>query len=245
MAQPTNRQTFIAYCLSKLGATVNNVELSDFQADAAVDDALQKFREYHYDGTLRTYLAHQITSDDITNRWIPCDDSIVSVVRVLKTQSSTINLFDIRYQLRLQDFYNFSNVSMVHYEITQEKMALLDWMLNPDPTVAFERYTNQIHFNTDWQNNVAVGDFIVAEVYAIVDEVTFPRVWQDDWLKRYATALMKQNWGSNLKKYSGIQQIGGVTLNGKEIYDEATEEIEKLLARLYSDYQPPPRIFIG
>jgi hypothetical protein len=222
-----------------------NVEVTPAQADNLVDDALQTFREYHYDATFRTYLSHQIQATDITNKWIPCDDSILTVVRALKVTQSTINLFDIRYQLKLQDFYNYSNVSMVHYEITQEKLALLDWMLNPEPTVAFERYMNQIHVNLDWEAEVNVGDWIVFEVYKIVDEIDFPRIWQDKWLKAYAVALFKRMQGTNLKKLGKINEVGGVVLNGQQIWDEANKEIERLEKSLREDYQPPARIFLG
>ena len=243
MAQPTNRTEFIQYCKGKLGAPIIRIEITDPQADACVDDALTMFREYHYDAVQRTYLKHQITSTDMTNHWIPCGDDIMSVVRLVSSFSDNLSIFDIRYQLRLQDFYNFSNVSMQHYVITMEKLRLIDWLMNPEPTIAFERFNNRIYVNADWGNRVKEGDFFIFEVYQYLDETT--RIWSDKWLKDYATALMRKQWGSNVKKFNGIQTLGSVLLNGQQIYDEAMAEIEQLEEKLYRDYQIPPRMFIG
>lgn len=243
--QPASRADFITYCKQKLGYPIIKIEMSDAQMDNCVDDALTLWREYHYEATQRTYLKHQITSTDLINHWIPCDDSIMSVVRVVQANEGNLNIFDIRYQLRLQDFYNFSNVSMQHYVITMEKLRLLDWLLNPEPTISFERLSNRIYVNADWNSRVQQGDYFIFEVYQWLDENEYPRIWNDKWLKKYATALFRQQWGSNVKKYTGIQTLGGVVLNGQVIYDEASAEIKELEETLYRDYQIPPRIFIG
>jgi hypothetical protein len=134
---------------------------------------------------------------------------------------------------------------MQHYVITMDKLALLDWFLNPEPTIAFSRYNNRIYVNIDWTNRVFVGDYIIFEVYKALSETDAPRIFQDRWLQRYTTALFKQQWGANLKKFGGIQLVGGVTLNGQSLFDEATMEIERLEQELYNSYQPPARIFIG
>jgi hypothetical protein len=134
---------------------------------------------------------------------------------------------------------------MQHYVITMEKLRLIDWLLNPEPTISFERLANRIYLNADWQYRIRIGQTLVFEVYQWLDEETYPRIWHDKWLKKYATALMRRQWGSNIKKYNGIQTLGNVTLNGQQIYDEASAEIEELEDKLHSDYQIPPRIFIG
>jgi hypothetical protein len=242
---PQSRQDMILWCKRKLGYPVLEINVDQDQLEDMVDQALQMWREYHYDATIRTYLKHRITSQDINNEWIPCDDSIITVVRSLHYQESSINLFDLRYQLRLQDFYNFTNVSMVHYEITQEKLALLDWMLNPDQQIRFNRHTNRIYINLDWKNQVLVGDFIIFEVYAAIDGDEFSNVWDDRWLKAYTTALFKQQWGANMKKFIGTNLVGGVQMNGQQLFDEATRDIEKLETQLYNQYQAPMRMFLG
>jgi hypothetical protein len=126
-----------------------------------------------------------------------------------------------------------------------EKLRLIDWLLNPEPTISFERLSNRIYVNADWDSRVRQGDYFIFEVYQWLDETLYPRIWNDKWLKKYCTALFRQQWGSNVKKYNGIQTLGGVLLNGQQIYDEACAEIKELEETLYRDYQIPPRIFIG
>lgn len=244
MSQPTDRSSFITYCRQRLGEPVINIELSPGQSDQAVDDALTKFREYHYNATQRTYLKHAITIDDLTNKWIPVDPTIMDVMSLVMCNEANLNIFDVRYQLRLQDFYNFSNVSMTNYVITMEKLALMDFLLNPQPRIEFNRFSNKLYINTDW-TQVQLGQFFVFEVYQMMDETLYPAIWQDGWLKNYATALMHRQWGSNLKKFRGINTLGNATLDGQQVYDEAVAEIEKLESQLYRDYQQPLRIFIG
>lgn len=245
MALPTNRATFIEWIKRRLGSPVINIEIADTQCDDLVDAALQLWREYHYDATERTYLKHQITSTDLTNKYIPCTDDIISVVRVVKFDEANVNLFDIRYQLRLQDFYNFSNVSMQHYVITMDKLALLDHLLNPEPSINFSRFTDKIHVNIDWQNKVKVGDYLIFEVYKAIDAGGTTKIFQDRWLQRYTTAMFKQQWGANLKKFGNIQMLGGTIYSGQQLFDEATQEMETLEDQLHNDYQAPPRIFLG
>jgi hypothetical protein len=242
---PTSRETFIQFCLRRLGHGVVHIEGTPEQWDDCVDLALTKWREYHYEAVQRTYLKHQITSQDLTNMWIPCDDTIMSVVRVLQYNEENLNIFDVRYQLRLQDFYNFSNVSMQHYVITMEKLRLIDWLLNPEPTISFQRLSNRIYLNIDWQHRVCLGQYLVFEVYQWLDETMYPRIWTDLWLQKYATALMRLQWGSNVKKYKGVQTLGGIMLDGQQFYDEAKAEVEELEDILVRDYSPPMRIFIG
>jgi hypothetical protein len=243
--QPTDRASFIQYCKNRLGEPVINVELADTQCDALVDDALQLFREYHFDATQREFLKVQITQQIIDQKYLPCPEDILSVVRIVKLADSNYSLFDLRYQLQLRDFYTFSNVSMQNYVITLEKLALMDWLLNPEPVIRFSRYTNKIHLDIDWNNQVKLNDYLIVEVYRAISETEAPKIWQDRWLKKYATALMKQQWGSNLKKFGNVQMLGGVTLNGQQIFDEATLELEQLEDQLHNDYQAPPRIFLG
>lgn len=241
---PNSRISYIEYIKRKLGYPVIDLNLEQDQIEMVVDDALKYFREYHYDATERTYLQHVLTHTDITNRYIPCDTSIVTVVKCLYKTIENFSLFSFQYQFRLQDFYNFSNVSMQNYVINQQRLSLLDFLLDVDPVVNFTRHTNRIYCNLDW-NSLAVGDAIIFEVYKAIDENTFPQVFNDKWFLKYGTALLKLQWGTNLKKYSGTQLVGGTVLNGKEIYDEAMEEIKLLEESVRNDYQMPARIMVG
>lgn len=244
-AIPTNRATFIAYCKRELGAPVININLDDDQIEDAIDDALNYFRQYHYDATHRTYLKHRIEQIDIDNEYIPCDESIITVVRIIKTDADNISLFDFRYQLKLQDFYNFSNVSMQNYYIVEQKMALLDFILNVDPQINFSRHMNRINLNADWKHDVTIGDYFIFEVYQAIDETTFGSIWNNPWLKEYATALIKKLWGATMKKHGNTLLVGGNTLNGQQMYDEAVTEIKELRRSVREDFQAPPRMFLG
>jgi hypothetical protein len=124
-----------------------------------------------------------------------------------------------------------------------EKLRLIDWLLNPEATVSFDRFNNKIFLNVDWANRVSLNDWFILEVYQYLDETT--KIWQDDWLKKYAVAMVRKQWGANVKKFNGIQTLGQVQLNGQQIYDEAVEEITELERILHSDFQIPPRLFIG
>jgi hypothetical protein len=252
--EPTSRAEFLQYCLGRLGAGgsvtnpfsgVINIEMTTFQADNCIDDALTMWRQYHYDGTYRTYYKQLITQDILNQMWVPCPDNIMTVNRVLEIDTDNLSIFDIRYQLRLQDFYNFSNVSMQHYVITLEKLRLIDWLMNPEPTISFNRLSNRIYLNADWQYRIILGDYLIFEVYEWLDENQFNRIWADIWLRNYTTALLRRQWGANVKKYKGVATLGGIVLDGQTIYDEAKDEIEKLEEQLHADYQIPPRIFIG
>ena len=243
--EPNSREEFGQYCLRQLGAPIININVTPMQVDDRIDDALTIWREYHYEATQRIYLKHQVTTEDMANHWIPCGDDIQSVVRVVQYDEGNLNIFDIRYQLRLQDFYNFSNVSMQHYVITMEKLRLMDWLLNPEPTISFERLANRIYLNADWTYRIQLGQWLIFEVYQWLDESEYKRIWHDRWLKKYTTALIRKQWGSNVKKFTGIQTLGGILLNGQQIYDEAVNEIKELEEELHSSYQIPPRIFIG
>ena len=70
-------------------------------------------------------------------------------------------------------------------------------------------------------------------------------VWNDRFLRKYTTALIKRQWGANLKKFAGIQMPGGVTLNGQVIYDEAIQEIEKMEEEIYMMGSLPSEILTG
>lgn len=243
--EPTSRQAFIDYCKRKLGWPVIQLNLEDDQIEDAVDDALLFFREYHYDATHRTYLKHVVTQEDITNMWIPCNEDIITVVKAILDDSDNISLFDFRYQLKLQDFYNFSNVSMQNYVIVEQKMALLDFILNVQPEIRFNRHMNRIYLNVDWKHDIYVGKRLIFEVYQAINGDAYSHIWKDRWLKEYGVTLIKQVWGSTMKKHGNVVLIGGTTLSGQQVYDEATSEKALLRKEVIESLQAPPRLMLG
>lgn len=246
MPAPDTRKKFIEYCKRRLGHPVITLELDQDQIEDRVDDALQKYADYHFDGSERFLLKHQITSQDITNKYIPnTDPLLLSVVRVFQPSQNTISMFDVRYQVRLNDFYNFNNVSMIHYYMTRNHLALLEFLFNVEPSIIFNRKDDKIFVNLDWNKDIQLGGFLLFDCYRALDPNTAVKIWNDMWLKEYATALIKRQWGDNLKKYGSIQMPGGVVLNGQTIYDEAFADIRKLEDELQSKYELPIDFMMG
>ena len=251
MANPASRQQLIDYSLRRLGAPVLEINVDEDQLEDRVDEALQYYREYHSDATLRTYLKHQITSDDVTNEYITLDANITYVSRLFPLSSNFNqgrNFFDIKYQMMLNDMASLIHFAgdLAYYEQMQQYLSLLDMKLNGHPQVQFSRRENKLYIFGDFADgDIKAGDYIVAEVYKILDPDTNTSIYNDMWLKEYTTSLIKQQWGQNLIKFEGMQLPGGVTLNGRQIYDDATQEIERLRENLRLEHEFPTDFFVG
>ena len=271
MAIPTTKSTFKEYCLRSLGKPVIEINVDDDQVDDRIDEALQYFAQYHYDGIERVYLKHAITQAEIdraatntsetatdkvdntiTAAWtegkgfLPVPDSVMSVVKIFDfTDKNTTNMFDVRYQLRLNDLYDFSSESIIHYEMTMQHLDLLDHILVGEKPIRFNQHQNRLYIDMDWSQDVNVGDFIIIECYRKLDPATYTDVFNDIYLKRYTTALIKRQWGANLSKFEGVQMLGGVTLNGAKLFEEAQADIEKLEEQIQLAYELPPNYMIG
>lgn len=317
MAQPTTRQQFIDYCKRRLGFPVIDINVDDDQINDRVDDALQFFEDYHFDGVEKMYMKHKITQDDINRRWIYVPDAVTFITGILPFDDSnaSINMFDLRYQLRLHDLYDFTSVSYVSYEITMQHIRTLQLLFSGTPQFRFNRKQNKVFLDIDWSRDVEVGNYVVVECYRAVrpatviltgtgtavttantvtgtgtifdqellegdiitlggqelqiNQITSPTslttigpvttnvtngtltkpgnsdVFNDRFLKRYATALIKYQWGSNLSKFAGIQMPGGVTLDGVRIMTEAKEEMDKIEEDMYNFNSLPSEICTG
>ena len=253
MATPTSKATFKSYCKRALGFGVIDINVSDDQVDDRVDEALQYFSQYHYDGVERMYLKYQISQDDIdrsvTNttttatdkldstitasfsegkNFIPMPDSVLSVMQIFSfSNAQTNSMFDIRYQLRLNDLYDFSSTSIIHYQMTMQQLDMLSHILTGEVPIRFNQHQNRLYLDMDWEQMEA-DEFIIIECYRKIDPDTYTDIYDDMYLKRYATALIKRQWGANLSKFNGVATLGGVTMNGEQIYTQAVEDIEKL-----------------
>jgi len=247
MAQPTSRATLKEFALRRLGAPVIEINVDDAQLEDRIDDALQFFAEYHFDGVERTYLSHKLEDIDITNEYITLDDSVISVTKMFQLSEGTVNLFDVRYQMALNDFYGLRNPnqSMVQYTITKNHLALIQDILSPEKAIRFSRVTNRLKIDWDWSSQAEVGKYIVAEAYVILDPETYPEIYKDRLLKNYVTALFKRQWASNLSKFEGIQLPGGVTFNGRELLEQAQTEIDKIEENVQLMYELPPDFMVG
>jgi|TARA_B110000858_G_scaffold145978_1_gene165905 hypothetical protein len=251
MANPNSRSSLLDYCLRKLGAPVLEVNVDADQLEDRIDEALQVYQEYHSDATVKTYLKHLVTTTDVTNKYIPISSSIIYVSRLLpfsSASSSSSNMFGVKYQMMLNDISDLQNFAgdLAYYEQMQQYLSLLDMQLNGTPTVNFARHQNRLNIFGDFEDqDIKAGQYVIAEVYQIVAPNSHVSVYNDMWLKDYTTQLIKQQWGANLIKFEGMQLPGGVTLNGRQIYDDATAALEALMEKLKLEHELPPDFYIG
>ena len=248
MAVPSSRTELKDYCLRRLGYPVVDINVDDEQVEDRIDDALKYYQDYHYDGTERIFLKHQITAEDKSNEYITIPEAVIGVVRVFDIgdaiQSST--LFNIRYQIHLNDIFDLGNMgNLSNYTMIQSYLTTLDMMLNGAEQVRFSRHMNRLHIDTDWGSDLKENDYIIVDAFQIIDPEQYSDVYNDMFLKRYVTALIKMQWGSNLSKFEGMQLPGGVTINAQRIMDEAREEIMKIEEEMQLKYEMPPMFYMG
>lgn len=245
MAIPTNRQSLIDYCFRNLGAPVLEINVDDDQVQDRVDEALQKYRDWHMEGQYRSYLPIQITPQDIANRHLILTDNVISVTRVLPVTNSyaATNMFSMKYQMYLNDFYAlYKAESLQYYVQMQQYLQEVDALLNGIQPIQYQKHGNKLLIETDW-DNLQVGQFIMAEVYVSLEDT--PEMWNDSWLKKYTTALIKRQWGTNLSKFDGMSLPGGVTINASKILEEAKAELESLEESLLNTYSLPADFIVG
>jgi hypothetical protein len=317
MSTPTTRQEFKDYCLRQLGFPVIDINVDDDQVDDRIDEALQYFRDYHFDGVEKIYMRYKLTQADIDRHWIYVPSAVIGITSVwpFDDSNSTVNMFDLRYQLRLHDLYDFTSVSYVPYEITMQHIRTIQLLFTGTPQFRYNRHMGKLYIDLDWLRFVKEDSWIVVECYrqlepdlitldgtanvssssnnvvgtgtyfykdfVVGDELVInsearrivnidsdvsinvsnaysmtsnnntivktglSSVWNDRFLKRYGTALIKRQWGNNLKKFAGIQMPGGVSLNGQQIYDEADAEIKMIEEDMQVLNVLPPEILIG
>ncbi len=301
-----SREQLKQYALRALGSPVLEINVDDTQLEDRLDEALDYFVLYHYEGVEQMYLKAKINASELSvnsgvglsfkiaqrikngtggiaevcqesgrqstadlvlvknvsgdwasgqtiydattnetlgvvgatglklgeydKRYIEVPDYVWGVTKVLNIgqASSSKNIFDLQYQLRLNDLYDLTATSIVYYKTTMSHLAMLDLELNGHPLYRFNRLQNKLNLDVNWQTDVILGDYILVQGYRALDPATFTKVWGEPWLKHYVTALFKKQWAVNIKKFSGIQLPGGVTLDGDKLYAEATKEIAEL-----------------
>ena len=313
----TSRQELYDYCLRALGEPAIEVNVAEEQVEDRIDEALDYYREFHYDAVELVYLKEQMkpstlviagsnaasfavnekltgnvsattavvhanisassiaikntsnvftvgervtgnktgttavvtstTLGNLDNRYISLPDAVTGVNKVFPFSSRTrgIDLFDARYQILLNDLYSIQSTDIIYYTQVQTQLQLMNDLLVGQTPVRFNKHQNRLHVDMDWNNAVSIGDYIIIEAYRILDPNTFTDVYNDNFLKQYTTALIKRQWGINLKKFEGVQMPGGVTLNGQIIYNEAIEEIKELREKVESTYTLPVDMFVG
>jgi hypothetical protein len=246
MAVPTTRSEFKEFCLRKLGKPVIEINVDDDQVEDRIDESLRYFWDYHFDGTERTYYKHIITSQDKTNQYITMPENIIGAVRIFDIGDPMVsnNLFDIRYQIALNDLYTLTSVSMIPYYMAFQHIQLLEQLLVGKQFIRYNRHRNRLHLDMNW-DKVTVGNYLIVEAFEIVDPELFPDVWADRWLQEYTSQKIKQQWGANLIKFVGMELPGGVKFNGQKLYDDATNKLEKMEEEMILNYSLPVTDMIG
>ena len=308
------RDALKQYCLRELGAPVLEINVDDEQLEDRIDEAIELWREYHYDGIEKVYLKQKVDASVITlssgdaatfsiseivvggtsgayaeatvelgnlssglslkvrnvvgtfqagetitgadsgvtavvasvvlgfydNKYVELPDLVYGVTKVMSIgqASSSKNIFDLQYQLRLNDLYDLTSTSIIYYKTVMSHLALLDLELNGHTLFRFNRRQARLFLDINWATDVTLGEYILVECYRALDPEVFTKVYNDPWLKHYTTALFKKQCGTNLKKFSGLQLPGGVTLDGDKLYDEAVSEVKELEDTLQNKSAP-------
>jgi hypothetical protein len=181
-----------------------------------------------------------------TSNFLQVPDSVVGIEKIFKFDSSTISggMFSIKYQLFLNDLYQFNSINLLQYSMTKTYLEDIDFLLTTDKQVRFNKRQDRLYLDIDWGVE-SVDNWLVLDCYRALDPTSFTQVYNDPFLKLYLTALMKRQWGQNLIKFRGVKLPGGIELNGREIFDDAEREIEGLRSRMSSEYELPPYDCIG
>ena len=181
-----------------------------------------------------------------TSNFIQVPDSVIGIEKVFKFDTSSISggMFSIKYQLFLNDLYYFNSVELLQFAMVKSYLEDIDFLLTTDKQIRFNKRQNRMYLDIDWASQT-VGNFFVIDCYRALDPSSFTKVYNDSFMKRYLTALMKRQWGQNLIKFRGVKLPGGIELNGRELYEDAEKELDDIKQRMTMEYELPPYDFIG
>jgi len=268
MAKPNTKAELKEYALRRLGKPVLEINVSDDQCDDAIDYTIQKFQQFHYDGAERVYLKHKITQADIDrakpaqdtittstagnsewaerNAYIEIPQHIISVEGLFSfTDKGTANMFDIRYQMRLNDLYDFTSTQFYHYYMIQQHLGTIDFLLEGIKPTRYVATKDRLYLDMDWGADVLLDSYFVIKCWRALDPTTWTEIYDNMWVKDYTAAKIKKQWGQNMTKFQNVQMPGGVTLNGEMIYNDAVQEIKDLEEQLRTEWETPPLDMIG
>ena len=273
MAKPTTRQELKDYALRQLGYPVLEINVADEQVDDALDDSLQLFQERHFDGVERVLLKYKITEDDIkrgrargaentlgiststttsgdfeeNSNYLLVPDAIIGVEKIYLFDSSFIanNMFSFKYQLLLNDVaFNLGYSGLLSYAMTKTYIEDIDFLLSTNKQIRYNKRNNRLYLDVDW-GAISEGTYIVIDCQRIMDPANYAGVYNDSFLKRYFTSKVKRQWGQNLIKFQGVKLPGGIELNGRQIYEDAVQELQQIEDKMLSTYEIPPLDLIG
>lgn len=244
---PTSRSEFKQKILRQLGAPVIDINVADIQIDDNIDMALQLYYDYNYDGTEKIYFRYQITQTDFDRKYIEVPENIIGITRVFPLTSvstSSASLFDVTYQLISSDLLSMGSLQLAPYVTMQMNVAMIQEILNGQPMIRYNKNVNKLYIDIDWAK-IGVGSWVIMEAYSVLDSEVYSDLWKDRWFTNYCVALVKKQWGNNLKKFNGLEMPGRITFNGQQIYNEAVGEIKELEYELKFSYANIPLDQIG
>lgn len=271
MAVCKTREQLKDYSLRKLGYPVLEINVDDDQVDDVLDDAIQYFQERHYDGSEKAFLKHELTASNLAtiksgtttttgsgsgypnnasftekNNYIQLPDHVLGVEKVFKMDASTISsgLFNIKYQIFLNDLYYYGALDLMNYAMVKTYLEDLSRLITPDVQLRFNKKRHRLYLDIDW-DQISDDTYLIVECTRLVDPSGCDDLYNDWWLKRYVTSLVKRQWGINMMKFQGVMLPGGVSLNGRQMFDDAIREIEQLEYELKTEYELPPLDMIG
>ena len=247
MAIPTSRATFKEYCLRKLGKPVIEINVDDDQVDDRIDECIRYYWDYHFDGTEKTYYKHLITDQTKIDKFVTLPENIIGAIRVFQIGDPSLrasDMFNIRYQIALNDLYQLTTVSLLPYYMAMQHLGTITELLVGQQPIRYNRHTNKMYVDMDW-TKIDVGQYLLIEAYEVIDPDTYTNAWGDRWLQEYTTQKIKYQWGSNLTKFTGMVLPGGGQFNGEKILDDAEKAIEKLEQEMISSYSLPVADMIG
>lgn len=251
MAQPSTREELRKYGLRQNGYPVVQINVAKQQQEDLLDDTIQMFQTYINEGTIRFFQPLQLTQADIDNGYIQIPDYILSVSRMFSfgTSGNTQNIFTQAFNLSFYDmvagFFSGGGLDLQSWTIGQQYIQMVNDLIGGEKEYEFNYLQGRLYIFSDMKTNMKAGDYIMLDVYRVVDPNDYPKVWNHIFVKKYYTAILKKQWGSNLKKFGAMQLPGGVELNGKEIYDEAIDELEKLEDDIFTKYAESPHFIMA
>jgi hypothetical protein len=252
MSRPTTKEELAEYCLQRLGKPVIDINVDPIQVMDRIDDALDKFYDYHFDGVEEKFLVVKLQDSDVTNGYVTLLPQVFSVVKIFPFMASSFlsgsDLFSAQYQFFLNDFYvapGMASGNVQYFDSLRAYTEMIQEQLSPVKSFHFNRKTNRIYFSESMHNIKAKAPLLMFKVYVKLDQDAFPEIWNDWFIKAYSTALIKKQWGQNLTKFTNVTLPGGIQLNGDQIYQQAENEIGELENKLIHDLSGPLDFCVG
>lgn len=247
MAKPTTRKEFKEYCLRKIGAPVIQINVADEQVEDRIDEALSFWNDYHYNGSEHVYLKHKLTQEDIDNGYITVPERLLGVVRIFEVNTSISTgsgMFNVTYQFVLNNLNDLTGYSIQNYFMTMQSIRFMQEWLVGQPMIRYNKHINKVYLDMT-KSKLSSNNYLIVEAYDILDGTQYADVWSDRWLQNYATALIREQWGLNLTKFTNMQLVGGVQFNGEQILSDASADRKAMEEEAVNSLQPLVYNFSG